>query len=64
MEWAAPYGPANGSLAASIKAVETYRLERELSGITTPLLVTQSAPNSHWSGKPQRLFDRLAGPKR
>jgi Esterase FrsA-like len=62
-ELAEPYGPANGSLATSIKAVETYRLERELSDITTPLLVTQSAPNSHWSGQPQRLFDRLPGRK-
>jgi hypothetical protein len=62
-EWAEPYAPANGSLADSLKAVATYRLERELSDITTPLLVTQPAPDSHWSGQAQRLFDRLPGPR-
>jgi prolyl oligopeptidase family protein len=59
----APYGVDGDSRFDLYQAVMQHRLGDEVSGITTPLLITDPEDEQFWPGQSEQLYARLSGPK-
>jgi hypothetical protein len=58
-----PYGDHEGSLFALYRSVGEYRLDGEISQITTPLLITDPDGEQFWPGQSRQLYERVSCPK-
>ena len=56
-----PYGVASDSYFDLFQEVLKYRLGDEVSGIATPIMITEPEDEQFWPGQSQKLYDMLGG---